>query len=464
MQQEFHSSGNANYLTAMRDYYNSGATKTYAFRKEQLRKLKGVVLKYEGDIHHALWLDLKKSAAESYAGETGLLLAEIRVAISNLQKWMRPKSVPGNLVNYPSTSKIYHDPLGVILIIAPWNYPFQLSLIPLVGAIAAGNCSVLKPSEFAPATADILQKIIAEIYPAEYVSIVLGDGAAVIPEMIRSFRFDHIFYTGSKNVGKIIYQMAAADLVPVTLELGGKSPAIIEDDANIRVTARRIALAKFANIGQTCVAPDYLLVHEGIQTKFIEELKRCLVEFFGTDPLISRSYGKIINEKRFDQLVSYLDQGEIIFGGQHNRSALCISPTLMIHVSTESPLMTDEIFGPILPIFPFKQRDEALSILQLNPDPLSFYVFTSDSNKEKSWVEGIRFGGGCVNNAAWQFTSHHLPFGGVGFSGIGAYHGKYSFKTFTHAKPILKSATWIDLNLKYPPFDGKLKWFKRFIW
>jgi len=464
MQQEFHSSGNANYLTAMRNYYNSGATMSYAFRKEQLRKLKHAVLRYEKEIHRALLLDLKKSAAESYAGETGLLLAEIRVAISHLREWMRPKWVPGNLVNFPSSSKIYHDPLGVVLIIAPWNYPFQLSLIPLVGAIAAGNCSVLKPSELAPATSDILQKIITEIYPPEYISIVLGDGATLIPVMIRSFRFDHIFYTGSRNVGKIIYQMAAADLVPVTLELGGKSPAIIEYDANIRVTARRIALAKFANIGQTCIAPDYLLVHEYIQSAFIEALKRCIVEFFGTDAAISRSYGKIINEKRFDQLVSYLDQGEIIFGGQHNRSSLYIAPTLMKNVSVESGLMRDEIFGPILPIFPFTCREEALPILQLNPDPLSFYVFTSDLKKEKSWVTGFRFGGGCINNAAWQFTSHHLPFGGVGDSGIGAYHGKYSFKTFTHAKPVLKSATWMDLNLKYPPFDGKLKWFKRFIW
>jgi aldehyde dehydrogenase (NAD+) len=229
--------------------------------------------------------------------------------------------------------------------------------------------------------------------------------------------------------------MAAEDLVPVTLELGGKSPAIIEADANIKIAARRIALAKFANVGQTCVAPDYLLVHEQIQSEFIEELKSCLTQFFGSDPAKSESYGKIINEKRFDQLISYLDQGEIVFGGRYDRSSLFIEPTLMIHVSTESPLMTDEIFGPILPIFFFKSREEANSILQLNPDPLSVYVFTDDAQKEKSWIEGLRFGGGCVNNAAWQFTSHHLPFGVVGYNGMSDYHGRYSFKTFTYKNP-----------------------------
>jgi aldehyde dehydrogenase (NAD+) len=452
-----------NNFASLRNYFSSGSTRSYCFRKQQLLALKKAVLKYDQEINEALFTDLKKSAEEVYATETGLLIAEINTALKNLRKWMQPESVATNLLNLPSSSKIYHEPLGIVLIIAPWNYPFQLALIPLVGAIAAGNCVVLKPSELSPATSNIIEKIVNEIYPDQYVRVVQGDGGETIPAMMNNFRFDHIFFTGSIPVGKIIYQLAAKDLIPVTLELGGKSPAVVEADASIGVAARRIILGKFANAGQTCIAPDYVLVDEKIKESFINKLKETIAHFFGDDASASYNYGKIINEKRFDKLKSYLQEGKIIFGGQNDRSKLFISPTIMEDVALDSSLMTEEIFGPILPVYTFGRRQDAVNIIQRNPKPLSFYVFTADSKKEKHWIEQIPFGGGCINNTCWHFANHHLPFGGIGNSGVGSYHGKYSFDTFTHKKAVMKTATWFDPDLKYPPFKGKLKWFKLII-
>jgi aldehyde dehydrogenase (NAD+) len=452
-----------NNLALMRNYFSSGATGSYSFRKQQLLALKKAVLKYEKEINEALFTDLKKSIEEVYATETGLLIAEINTALKNLRKWMQPESVATNLLNLPSSSKIYREPLGIVLIIAPWNYPFQLALIPLVGAIAAGNCIVLKPSELSPATSNIIEKIIKEIYSEEYVQVVQGVGGEIIPAMMNSFRFDYIFFTGSIPVGKIIYQLAAKDLIPVTLELGGKSPAVVEADANITVAARRIILGKFANAGQTCIAPDYILVDEKIKDAFIRKLKETIIYFFGDDASASYDYGKIISEKRFDKLKSYLQQGKIIFGGENDRSKLFIAPTIMEDVPPDSLLMTEEIFGPILPVFTFARCEDAVNIIQRNPKPLSLYAFTSDPKKENRWIEQISFGGGCINNACWHFANHHLPFGGIGHSGVGSYHGKYSFDTFTHKKAVMKTATWFDPDLKYPPYKGKLKWFKLII-
>src|SRR5579862_795132 len=433
-----------NHFASMRNYFLSGSTKSYSFRKQQLHALKKAVLKYDQEINEALFADLKKSAEEVYATETGLLIAEINTALRNLRKWMEPENVGTNLLNLPASSKIYHEPLGIVLIIAPWNYPFQLALIPLVGAIAAGNCVVLKPSELSPATAVIMEKMIGEIYADEYVRVIQGDGAEIIPAMMNNFRFDHIFFTGSIPVGKIIYQLAAKDLIPVTLELGGKSPAVVESDANIVVAARRIILGKFANAGQTCIAPDYVLVDTRVKDALIKKLKETIVHFFGDDAAASYNYGKIINEKRFDKLESYLQQGKIIFGGEKDRSKLFIAPTLMEDVAPDSLLMTEEIFGPVLPVYTFASHEEAVNIIQRNPKPLSFYVFTSDAKKEKQWISQIPFGGGCINNTCWHFANHHLPFGGVGNSGVGSYHGKYSFDAFTHKKAVMKTATWFD--------------------
>ncbi|MFT3932500.1 MAG: aldehyde dehydrogenase [Chitinophagaceae bacterium] len=447
-------------LFAARNYFNSGATKTYAFRKKQLQNFKATLLANEQAIYQALYADLKKSPEEAYASELGLLLNEINYAIKHLQQWMYPKNANTDLVNLPSSSKIYRDPLGVVLIIAPWNYPLQLALIPLIGAIAGGNCAIVKPSELAPATEAIIQKIIQQTFTTEYINVVTGDGATVVPAMMNSFRFDHIFYTGSIPVGKSIYQMAAKDLIPVTLELGGKSPAVVEADAHLPSTARRIVLGKFLNAGQTCIAPDYLLVHASVKDQLLEKIKIEINNFYGADATASYDYGKIINEKRFDTLTSYLLQGKIVCGGQHDRSKLFIAPTLLEDVSPDAALMKEEIFGPILPVISFSSTTEAMDLVKRNANPLAFYLFTSSASKEKEWIEAIPFGGGCINNADWHFTNHHLPFGGVGNSGLGAYHGKYSFDTFTRQKAVLKTPTWFDPSIKYPSFKGRLKLLK----
>jgi aldehyde dehydrogenase (NAD+) len=455
--------GSLAFLTASRDYFESGATRSYAFRKLQLQKLKQVILENEAAINAALYSDLKKSPEEVYASELGLLLSEINVCLKKLQQWMRPVRTGTDLVNLPSSSRIYRDPLGVVLIIAPWNYPLQLLLIPLVGAIAGGNCVILKPSEMAPATAALVEKIITGIFSPNYIKVVQGDGAQVIPAMMNAFRFDHVFYTGSIPVGKIIYQLAAKDLVPVTLELGGKSPAIVEADANLDAAARRITLGKFLNTGQTCIAPDYLLVHSSVKDKLVEKIKASIRQFYGDDAALSYDYGRIINEKRFDKLAGYLKEGTIVYGGQSDRNTLFIAPTLLENIPLSSAVMTEEIFGPVLPVISFNNTAEAMKVVQHNAHPLAFYLFTASKNKEQEWVGSTAFGGGCINNADWHFTNHHLPFGGVGNSGLGAYHGKFTFDTFTRQKGVLKTPTWFDPAIKYPSFKGRLGLFKKLI-
>lgn len=450
-------------LENLRNYFNSGNTQSYAFRKEQLNKLKSSILKHEQDLYDALYTDLKKSPEEVWVTETGMVISELNTAIKKLGKWMKPKRVSTNLLNLPSRSRIHSEPLGIVLIIAPWNYPFQLLINPLIGAIAAGNCVVLKPSEFAPATDAVMKKIIEETFPKEYILYVQGDGAVVIPEMMNSFTFDHVFYTGSTAVGKIIYKMAAEKLTPVTLELGGKSPCVVESDANIKVAARRIAMTKFSNAGQMCVAPDYVLVHESAKEKFVSAMKESIENFFSSTPEESYNYGKIINEKQFDRLSNYLQQGKIAHGGRTDKEKLFIEPTLLTDVSLNADVMKDEIFGPILPIFSFNEKEEALKIMQQHPNPLSFYVYTSNNEKENDWLKAVPAGGSCVNNSSWHLTNHNLPFGGRGFSGMGNYHGHFSFDTFSHKKAVMKTPTWFDPNIKYPPFKGKLGLFKKII-
>ncbi len=449
-----------NDLISMRTYFESGATQSYTFRKEQLVKLKTAIKKYEQAIFDALNTDLKKSQEESFITETGLVVAEINFILKNLHSWMKKDRVSTNLLNLPSSSFVMKEPLGVVLIIAPWNYPFQLLFNPLVGAIAAGNCIVLKPSEFAPATEAIMKKIIEEIFDKKYVLFAEGEGAEVVPAMMNNFRFNHVFYTGSTAVGKLIYKMAAEKLVPVTLELGGKSPCVVEADADIKVSARRITMTKFSNAGQMCVAPDYVLVHSSKKEALVAEIKKNIQKFFSDDPANDYNYCKIINERQFKRLVSYLQQGHIAYGGKHDLNKLFIEPTIIENVSMDMPVMQEEIFGPILPVISFDTKEEALNIIRENPDPLSFYIYTSDSKKEKEWLEAVPAGGACVNNSSWHVANHHLPFGGRGNSGIGNYHGKNSFDVFSHQKAVLKTPTWFDPAMKYPPFKGKLKLFK----
>jgi aldehyde dehydrogenase (NAD+) len=451
----------ADKLNTIRNYFKTGTTKEYSFRRQQLLNLKAAILKYEEELYKCLYDDLKKSKEEVWITEIGFTIAEINHALKNLHSWMSRKKTGTNLLNLPSSSFIVPEPLGVVLIIGPWNYPFQLLFAPLVGAIAAGNCVVLKPSEFAPETAAVMEKIIGGTFNKEYILYVNGEGAVVVPQMITQFVFDHVFYTGSPAIGKLIYKMAAENLVPVTLELGGKSPCIVESDANIQVAARRIAITKFSNAGQMCIAPDYLLVHVSIKDKFINALIDTIKKFFTHDVVNNYDYGRVINEKQFIRLIKYLDEGKIIYGGKTDKDELFIEPTLIENVTLDDAVMNEEIFGPILPIVTFNTADEAKTIIEKNPNPLSLYIYTSSEKKENYWLESIAFGGGCINNSSWHFTNHHLPFGGRGFSGTGKYHGKYSFETFSHYKSIMKTPTWFDPAVRYPPFKGKLNLFKK---
>lgn len=450
------------HLQKMREFFSQHHTYAYEFRKKQLLALKSAIFQFEKEIHDGLYTDLKKSAEESWVTETGFVLAEISHALKHLKKWIKPETTGTNFLNLPGKSFIMKEPLGVVLIVAPWNYPFQLLFTPLIGAIAAGNCVVLKASEFAPACSAAMRKLIESSFPPEYICYTDEEGATIIPELLNNFRFDHIFYTGSTNVGKMVYEMAAKKLTPVTLELGGKSPCIVEKDANIKVAARRIALTKFSNAGQMCVAPDYILVHTSIKEKFIKALTETITRFFTQDPSTSYNYGRIINEKQFNRLKNFLDHGKIIFGGQHDASKKYIGPSLL-DVTPDMSVMHEEIFGPVLPILGFENFEEAKNIISKNPESLAFYVFTQSNEIEKKWLTEIPFGGGCVNNASWHLTNYNLPFGGRGNSGIGGYHGKFSFEVFSHKKSIMKTATWFDPDIKYPPFKGKLGLFKKII-
>jgi aldehyde dehydrogenase (NAD+) len=465
-------------IQPLRQYFDSGVTRPYEWRRRQLQKMQQLILDHEAEVYAALYADLKKSPEEAYGSEVGLVLSEIRYMLKHLKNWMRPRRAGTNLVNWPSSSKLYRDPLGVVLVIAPWNYPFQLALLPVAAALAAGNTVVLKPSELAPATAAICEKILTGSFPPECIRVIQGEGAAILPGLIRGFRFDHIFFTGSVPVGRAIYQLAAEQLVPVTLELGGKSPAVVAPDADLRTTARRIVLGKFTNAGQTCIAPDYLLVHKSVKDALLQHLRETIKSFYGDRPEESYDYGKIVNERRFDTLVGYLDgfktnagQGTVVCGGDHDRERLFIAPTVLDIADNDRqpgeaatpPIMKEEIFGPLLPVVTYHTMEEALAVIRLHPGPLAFYLFTRDQRLQKTWMEALPFGGGCINNTDWHFTNPHLPFGGIGYSGIGAYHGKYSFDAFTHVKPVMRTPLFPDPDIKYPPFKGKMKWLKFFL-
>ncbi|MEY3873320.1 MAG: hypothetical protein RL363_41 [Bacteroidota bacterium] len=450
-------------INSLRTYFKTGATQSYEFRLNQLKRLKQVVIDHEKELYQALYADLKKTDEDAWATEVGFFLSELNYTTEHLKAWMQPNSVATNLVNQPSTSFTIQEPLGVVCIIAPWNYPFQLLFTPLIGAIAGGNCAVLKPSEFAPATAKVMGKIIHSLFPNNYILYIEGEGATVLPPLLTENRFDHIFYTGSTLVGKIIYKYAAEQLVPVTLELGGKSPAVITSDANIRVAARRLASPKFSNAGQMCIAPDYVLVPTELKDAFIKELIIAIQAFYGADAEAAEHYGKIINDKQWLRLTSYLTEGEIVYGGKSNRENLFIEPTIMTDVHVDAKIMQDEIFGPILPVITYQSNEEALAIIEKNPNPLAFYVFTENKVDEQYWLTNVPSGGACVNNATMHITNHELPFGGRGFSGTGGYHGKQSFNTFTHTKSVLKTPTWIDPSFKYPPYKGKAWLLKRLI-
>lgn len=438
-------------VQAQQFFFNSGVTRPYAFRKAQLGVLKAAVKRWEKEIIKALQDDLGKNEFEAYGTEIGFLYSDIAHTISHLRQWMQPKRVPTPIMFAPGSSKILQDPLGTVLIISPWNYPFQLIMAPLVAAIAGGNTAILKPSELAPATEKVITDLIEETFEQDYIAVIKGAGQLLGPQLIERHHLDHVFYTGSTNVGRIIMQHAAKQLTPVTLELGGKSPCIVDETANIKWAAKKIAWGKFINAGQTCVAPDYVLVHEKVKEQLVDALQQQLESMYGKQPMQSPDYPRIINSKRFGTLVNYLDGVDIISGGQHDVAELFIAPTLVACEDADHPIWHEEIFGPILLIKTYSQPEDLLDIISVNPYPLALYLFTTNKHLEHFLTERVRFGGGCINNTLIHLANTDLPFGGVGYSGMGQYHGHAGFSTFTRPKSIMKSATWFDTPVWYPP-------------
>nr|WP_262487675.1 aldehyde dehydrogenase [Flexibacter flexilis] len=449
-----------NIIAAQRHFFASHQTKSTDFRIKNLQKLKAAVLRNEAKIAAALWQDLHKSAEEAYLTETSIVLQEIDNHIKNLKKWTKPKRVPTPLHVLPSRSYLYAEPLGVALIIAPWNYPFQLLINPLIGAISAGCCVILKPSPFAPHIAEVMEQIIHEIFSAEYVEILLG--GKEINDILLQNKFDIIFFTGSPTTGKIIAKAAAEFMTPVVLELGGKSPCIVAEDANLDVAAKRIAWGKIINAGQTCIAPDYLFVHHTVKEKLLQKIVDNFKEMLGENIKQSQYFGRIIHATAFERLNKYLQGQNIVFGGETDAQERYISPTLLDNILPENPIMQEEIFGPILPIMTYTQLSEVIDFVNKNEKPLALYFFSEDDAKINEILTKTSSGGACVNDTLMHIANHHLPFGGVGNSGMGAYHGHFSFEIFSHKKAVVRTPTWVDLPLKYTPFKY-FDWIKKIL-
>lgn len=437
-------------VKAQKEFFDSGRTKRLSFRRHCLERLRDAVKENEGEILEALKLDLGKSEFEAYSTEIGLIYKEISHMLSKLTKWASPEKGKFSLVNFPSKGRIYKEPFGSVLIMSPWNYPFQLAIMPLIGAMAAGNCAVVKPSAYAPHTGEILKKIIEETFEPFYVAVVLG-GREENKNLIDE-DFDYIFFTGSTKVAKTIMESAAKKLIPATLELGGKSPVIVDKDANVDMAARRIVWGKFLNCGQTCVAPDYVLVHRDIKERLMHRMVAYIEAMYGKKPLESQSYGKIINEKHFSRLLDSIVGEEIYYDGYVVEKELKLGPVIVDEPALDSILMTEEIFGPILPVLGFDNLEDAMKIVKDKPKPLSLYVFTENEEVAEGVLAKLSFGGGCVNDTVMHLTLD-MPFGGVGYSGMGKYHGEYSFNTFSNLKGILKKGTYFDLPLRYPIGD-----------
>lgn len=450
----------ASILNAQKEFFNSNATKDIDFRKEQLKKLKEIILSHLDLLNDGLQKDFGKSAFDTYTTEVAIVIKEIDFYLENLNSLAKPKTVHTDLVNQVGFSYVYPEPLGCTLIIGPWNYPYQLTLAPLVSAIAAGNTAIVKPSEIASQSMQVIQQLINDHFDKNYIHCVLG-GVDETTELLK-LKFDKIFFTGSTRVGKIIYKAAAENLTPVTLELGGKSPTIVSQDADLKVAAKRIVWGKLLNAGQTCVAPDYVMVHQKVEKEFIDYLKYYLDKFDYTAD--SPHYTKIINEDHYDRLMGLINQDKVIIGGQGNRNLLHIEPTILKDVDWSDPVMQEEIFGPILPIMTYQNIYKVFEQIKEHPKPLAAYLFTNNSAEKDAFLEQLSFGGGCINDTIMHLVNSESPFGGVGDSGIGSYHGKYGFEAFSHQKSVIKRATWGETSLKYPPYsEDKLKWAKRLI-
>lgn len=447
-------------IDKQRKFFESNTTRDIDFRMAQLIKFKQALQANEENIYASLHADFRKSKFEAYGTEIGVLYEEISCMLKNVKKWATPELVKDTVANFPSKNYIYHEPYGVCLIIGAWNYPLQLTLAPVIGAIAAGNTCIVKPPRASIHTYRLVQKIIQDTFDENYMAVLDEDSDN--QEMLAN-RYDYIFFTGGVEIGRTIARAAAEHLTPTTLELGGKSPCIVDKNVDIEVAARRVAWGKFLNGGQTCIAPDYLLLHASVKEKFYKAFAKSVKSFYGNNPQDSVDFPRIINDKHFKRLASMLQDGTIIVGGKTDAESRYIAPTLIELDTFEHPLMQDEIFGPILPVITIQSVDEAISIVKQFEKPLAFYIFSNHYETQQKCLNTVQFGGGCVNDTLSHFVNDHLPFGGIGNSGIGAYHGKFSFDTFTHKKGVCHKVTWPDIPLRYPPYNAKLGIIKKVI-
>ncbi len=446
-------------ITKQRELFRSGLTRPIKFRLEQLESLRQGILKYECDIIEALKLDLNKPEYEAYTTEVGIVLHSISHISKNLEKWAKVKVVKTPIQLAPAKSTIKYEPLGVVLIVAPFNYPFQLLIEPLLGAIAAGNTAVLKPSEYTSHTEAVIMRLISECFSADYIKVITG--GRDVSEALFKAPFDHIFFTGSVQTGKAVMMAAAENLTPITLELGGKSPTIVHKDADIKMAALRITWGKFMNAGQICVAPDYVYVHRDVEHLFIDEVLKCIHSFYGAFPVKSPDYCRIVNDKHFNRIVSLIDHDKVVIGGQYDLEQKYIAPTVMKNVTWDDAVMQDEIFGPIMPILVYDSIETVIDTIAQKPKPLALYVFSESESLQEYLMDQIPFGGGCINDTVLHVASPYLPFGGTGNSGMGAYHGETSFKTFSHQKSILKKSSVFELKVLYPPYKNNIQWIRK---
>ena len=446
-------------LHAQRAYFGQGECKNVDFRIRQLKNLYQWICGHEQEILDALYQDLNKSPFEAYAAEIGIVKEEIRYTLKHIRKWAAPKRVKTPITQFPSRSFIYPEPYGVVLIMSPWNYPFQLTIAPLVGAICAGNCAVVKPSAYSPNTTRVMAEMLRELFPAEYISVVEGGREA--NQALLDEKFDYIFFTGSVNVGKYVMEKATAHLTPVSLELGGKSPCIVDETADLKLAAKRIVWGKFLNCGQTCVSPDYILVQRGVKDKLVKQIQKYIRKMYGRDVLANKEYPKMINEKHFDRVLGLMEGARVIYGGESDRTSLKIAPAVLDQVNWKSPVMQEEIFGPLLPVLTFYDMKEVIQMVNAAPKPLALYYFTRDKKREAGILKHISYGGGCINDTVVHLATSYMPFGGVGNSGMGGYHGRDSFDTFTHRKSIMKKSGLIDVPIRYAPFKNKLALLKK---
>ncbi len=449
-------------IKRQRAFFDTGITKTFGFRQAALARLEGALESYEGELCDALYRDLHKSGSESRMAEIGLTRAELKFVRSHLYRWMKPKATVTDVSQIPSRTYTVAEPYGVTLIMAPWNYPVLLCLEPLIDAIAAGNCVVLKPSAYAPTVSSVLKKLVESVFPSKYVAVIEGgrEENAILLEQ----RFDYIFFTGSVTVGKLVLEKAAKYVTPVTLELGGKSPCIVGRTADIRIAAKRIAFGKLLNAGQTCVAPDYLVVHEDIRQKFLKELAAQLSRMERGDALKNPDYPRIVNEKHFHRLCGLMEGEKVYYGGGSCEETLQIEPTILEDITVESPIMQEEIFGPIFPVLTYSTPEQLEKIIKNFEKPLAFYLFTQNPGMKEWALRTFSFGGGCINNTIVHLSTSHMPFGGVGFSGMGGYHGKAGFETFSHRKSVVDSRNHPDIPLRYQPYaDWKDRLIRRLL-